>query len=91
VFSPQIQCLIYLNNILTNVYPAGEKPIDGISTAKLIEAIEEKSSHKVCFAEELSDVRDCYQLMAQDNDLVVMMGAGSIGSVAANFYKGGPL
>ncbi len=81
----------YPNMILTNIYPAGEKPIDGISTAKLIEAIEEKSGHKICFAQELSDVRNCYQLMAQDNDLVVMMGAGSIGSVAANFYKGGPL
>ena len=81
----------YPHMILTDVYPAGEKPIDGINTETLIKAIEEKSGHSVCYAKTLPEIRECYQQFAEDNDLVVMMGAGSVGSVAANFYKGGPL
>lgn len=81
----------YPNIILTDIYPAGEKPIEGINVEKLIEAIEEQSSHKINYAKALTDIREVYQGIAQENDLIVMMGAGSIGSVAANFYKGGAL
>ncbi len=81
----------YPNMILTDIYPAGEKPIEGISTEILIQAIEEKTGQKINYAKTLPEIRECYQAIAENNDLVVMMGAGSIGGVAANFYKGGAL
>lgn len=81
----------YPNMILTDIYPAGEQPIEGISTGKLIEAITAQTGRTICYAKTLPEIRECYRTFAQDNDLVVMMGAGSIGSVAANFYKGDAL
>ncbi len=77
--------------ILTDIYPAGEKPIEGISTETLLHAVEKASGNKHHYAPSIHDVRSVYKTIAKDDDLVIMMGAGSIGSIAANFYKGEPL
>lgn len=81
----------YPDMILTDIYPAGEQPKDGVSIDKLIAAIEAAAGHKVNFAPTLQDIRTVYQGMAKEDDLIVMMGAGNIGGIAANFYKGGAL
>lgn len=75
--------------IITDIYSVREKPIEGISTERLIEAVVEAGGAKPHFAPDLDDIAKVYQSIAGENDLIVMMGAGSIGRVAEKFHKEG--
>lgn len=64
--------------VLADLYPAGETPIEGVSSEKLRDAIEASTGRKValCSVEGLPD--KIYETV-RDGDVVVTMGAGSIG------------
>jgi UDP-N-acetylmuramate--alanine ligase len=66
--------------VLTDIYPAGEAPIAGIT----IETVEErvrKSGRPVHLVKGLDDVPAAVANIAQPNDLVITLGAGSIGTL----------
>jgi UDP-N-acetylmuramate--alanine ligase len=64
--------------IITDIYPAREKPIPGI-TAELIvnEAINQGHS-KVHYVPDLENLTTALDNIVQNNDMVLTMGAGSI-------------
>ena len=66
---------------MLDIYGAGEAPIDGISTAALIEEMR-KSGSKPEFIENYEDISSIIMSNANKGDLIVMMGAGSISSWA---------
>ena len=64
--------------IITEIYPAGEKPIPGISGRKLFEAIQTYGHKDVYFEPEMAQIPDLVQRLAQPEDLIFVLGAGSI-------------
>jgi UDP-N-acetylmuramate--alanine ligase len=72
--------------ILTEIYAAGELPIANITAKELMNAIKHvtKNEH-VFFAETIQDMSILIKNMAQENDIILSMGAGSIGSLASQF------
>ena len=69
--------------ILGEVYPAGEAPIAGADGRSLSRAIRTRGVLDPIFAQDLSEVPTLLGNLLQDGDLVLLMGAGDIGSLAA--------
>jgi UDP-N-acetylmuramate--alanine ligase len=69
--------------ILTEVYSAGEAPIVAADTRSLIRAVRVAGKVEPLFVETTDELPKAIINMAQDGDVVIVMGAGSIGHVAA--------
>lgn len=70
--------------LLTEVYSAGEAPIIAADTRSLIRAIRVAGKVEPMFVESTSALPEAILSIAQAGDVVIVMGAGSIGHVAAN-------
>jgi len=69
--------------MLTEVYSAGEAPIVAADTRSLIRAIRVAGKVEPMFVETTDELPQAILDVAQDADVVIVMGAGSIGQVAA--------
>jgi len=69
--------------LLAEVYPAGEVPIDGADSRTLAAAIHPAGGVATQFVERIGDMPAAIRDAARDGDVVITMGAGSIGGVAA--------
>lgn len=69
--------------LLTEVYSAGESPIVAADTRSLIRAIRVVGKNEPIFVETTDGLPEAILNIAQANDVVIVMGAGSIGQVAA--------
>ncbi len=69
--------------VLTEVYSAGEAPIVAADTRTLIRAIRVAGKVEPLFVETTDELPQVILGVAQANDVVIVMGAGSIGQVAA--------
>ncbi len=67
--------------VLADVYPAGEAPIPGADSEHLAKAIAAAGRHEPVVAD-IEDVPQALAGIVKDGDIVVTMGAGSIGKVA---------
>jgi UDP-N-acetylmuramate--alanine ligase len=67
--------------VLTDVYPAGEPPIVAADGRALSRAVRVAGQVEPVFAETIADVAPAIGAIARDGDVVVTMGAGSIGQV----------
>lgn len=70
--------------LLTEVYAAGEAPIVAADARSLIRAIRVAGKVEPLFVETTDDLPAAIIDLAQADDVVIVMGAGSIGHVAAN-------
>ena len=68
--------------LLTEVYPAGEPPIVAADGRALARAIRVIGRVEPIFVENVADVPDAVRAAAHDGDVVLTMGAGSIGGIA---------
>jgi UDP-N-acetylmuramate--alanine ligase len=68
--------------LLTEVYSAGEAPIVAADTRSLIRSIRIAGKVEPLFVETTDKLPEAILNMAQANDVVIVMGAGSIGHVA---------
>jgi len=69
--------------LLTEVYSAGEAPIVAADTRSLIRAIRVAGKVEPLFVETTDELPQAIMDVAQADDVVIVMGAGSIGQVAA--------
>ncbi len=69
--------------ILAEVYPAGEKPINGADGRSLSRAIRVRGQIEPVFVAELSDLSGLLSGILEPGDVVLTLGAGSIGQLAA--------
>lgn len=69
--------------LLCDVYPAGEEPIPGADGRTLSRAIRSRGEVDPVFARSLEDVPQMLGNLLEDGDLLLTMGAGDIGSLAA--------
>lgn len=67
---------------IVDVFPAGEKPIDGINSKALVDAIN-ATGQEAKYLDDLSQIPKVIMENAKQDDLVVIMGAGNI-SLYAN-------
>jgi len=69
--------------VLTEVYPAGEAPIVAADGRALARAVRVQGKVEPIFVDEVADMPAAIRAAALDGDVVLTMGAGSIGSVPA--------
>jgi UDP-N-acetylmuramate--alanine ligase len=69
--------------IITEVFPAGEAPITGADGRSLCRAVRGRGRVDPVFVEDLSSLPDVLGSVLQAGDLVLTLGAGSIGAAAA--------
>ena len=74
--------------LLTEVYPAGETPIVAADGRALTRALRVAGKVEPVFVEQVADLPEAVLTYAQDGDVVLMMGAGSIGTVAGKLAQG---
>ncbi len=67
--------------LLAEVYPAGETPIVAADGRSLARAIRVAGKIEPVFVENIADMPDAIRKIVRSGDVVVTMGAGSIGSV----------
>ena len=67
--------------VLTDIYAAGEDPIEGVTLAALAAAIGRATRAPVDVVPALTDVVPALVRIASPGDVVITLGAGSIGSV----------
>jgi UDP-N-acetylmuramate--alanine ligase len=66
--------------VLTDIYAAGEEPIAGVTLEALAASVRQDAKH-VHVVPALSDVPSFVARLAQHGDLILTLGAGSIGTV----------
>ncbi len=69
--------------VLADVYPAGEAPIVAADGRALARAVRVAGKVEPVFVESVADLPATIRTIARDGDVVVTMGAGSIGTTAA--------
>ncbi len=68
--------------VLTKIYPAGEKPIEGVTSEKLAELTRDFGHKNVYYVEEMEEIPNFVMDIIQKDDIVITMGAGDIYKVA---------
>ncbi len=74
--------------LLTEVYPAGEAPIVAADGRALARAVRVLGKVEPVFAEDVSAMVDALRQLAQPGDVVLTMGAGSIGNLPKLLTQG---
>ena len=69
--------------LLAEVYAAGEAPIVAADGRSLARALRVAGAVEPVFVEDIAEMPDAIRRVAQDGDVVLTMGAGTIGNVAA--------
>ena len=69
--------------LLAEVYAAGEAPIVAADGRSLARALRVAGAVEPVFVEDIAEMPDAIRRVAQDGDVVLTMGAGSIGNVPA--------
>ena len=69
--------------MVSEVYPAGEEPISGADGRALCRAIRSRGRVDPVFVEDVEQLAQVLVSVLQGGDVVVTLGAGSIGGVAA--------
>jgi UDP-N-acetylmuramate--alanine ligase len=64
--------------IVTEIYPAGEAPIAGVSGRQIAEGITRRGRPEVRFVDGKDEVPEMVRELARPGDMVITMGAGDI-------------
>ncbi len=70
--------------MLTDIYAAGEDPIAGVTVDALADIVRSGFDGELRVVRALADMPRELAAVAQPGDLIVLLGAGSIGSIAAS-------
>ena len=67
--------------VLTDIYAAGEAPIEGVTIEALADAVRNSVPAPVQLVKAIDDVPAAVAALSRPGDLVLTLGAGSIGAV----------
>ncbi|MFZ3018324.1 MAG: UDP-N-acetylmuramate--L-alanine ligase [Gallionella sp.] len=73
--------------LLAEVYAAGETPIVAANGRALMHALRVAGQSEAVFVEQIADMPQAILQMARDGDVVITMGAGSIGGVPGKLVR----
>lgn len=68
--------------LITDIYPAGERSIDGVNSEQLVESMKKIGKVEVHHVPDFGAIRSYLMEHASEGDAVVIMGAGSITKLA---------
>ena len=69
--------------IVTEVYPAGEEPIPGADGKAICAAVRARGKVEPVFVKRLEDLAGALPALLKDGDVLLTLGAGNIGALAA--------
>ena len=67
--------------VVTDVYAAGEEPIAGVDSERLVDGIREHGHRNAVYRGSLEEAADYLAAVVESNDLVVTLGAGNVNRV----------
>ncbi len=73
--------------VVTEIYPAGEDPIEGISGELVAQVIKNFGHKRVIFIKELKDIPGYLRDVVQPGDTLLTLGAGDVYKVGENFLQ----
>ena len=73
--------------IITDIYPAREKPIPGINAKLIFNEYNNKSKTNCYYVPDLDDLESTLDDIIQPNDMVITMGAGNIWRYSESYAK----
>ena len=73
--------------VLTDIYAAGEDPIAGVTIETVVDAVRRASPVPVHVVKQLDDVAEATARLAQPGDLIITLGAGSIGAIGPRILE----
>ncbi len=74
--------------VLADIYPAGEAPIEGVDSERLARGVEQASGRPVRYCGDASRIPGALKQLVAPGDVVLTMGAGSIGRIAPVLARG---
>ena len=72
---------------VTDIYPAGESPLPGVTAEAVAAAIEDHGHKDVTLIKDLAQVPAWLKGRARDNDMVITLGAGSVWKAGEEFLR----
>jgi UDP-N-acetylmuramate--alanine ligase len=73
--------------VLTEVYAAGEQPLTAADGRALSRAVRARGQVDPVFVKRIEEIPELLSQLVRADDIVVLMGAGSIGAVAAQLSE----
>ena len=73
--------------LICEVYPAGEQPISGATGQSLCQAIRVRGASNPIFVPSLDELEKVLEPYVEDGDVLLTMGAGSIGKASKGLYE----
>ncbi|MGM9529449.1 MAG: UDP-N-acetylmuramate--L-alanine ligase [Phascolarctobacterium sp.] len=73
--------------VIVDVYSAGEDPIAGTNSAKLVEGIKAATGQKVLYIPRLSKAEEYLQEQAKAGDLIMTIGAGDVFKIGEELVR----
>jgi UDP-N-acetylmuramate--alanine ligase len=74
---------------LTEIYPASEAPIPGVSGESLAQGIRQVSKTKVAYYPDFAAMEAALPDIVRPGDVLLTLGAGSIWQVGAHYLEAG--
>lgn len=75
--------------VLTDIYAAGEEPVDGVDSGALCQSIRARGRVNPVLISDVNHLPAELPSMLEDGDLVLLLGAGNIGNVAQEIRENG--
>jgi len=72
---------------VTDIYPAGETPLPGVTAESVARAIEDHGHKDVTLVKDLKAVPAWIRQRARDGDMVITLGAGSVYRAGDEYLK----
>ncbi len=72
--------------LVTDIYPAREKPIDGVSGELILNAAKSEGHKNVYYINNLEKINDTLDKIAKQNDMVITIGAGTIWRYGQSYF-----
>ncbi len=73
--------------IVTDVYPAREKPIEGVSGLTIVDSVKSMGHKNVFYIPNMNDIPNFIRENNQDEAMIITIGAGNIWKVAENLVN----
>jgi UDP-N-acetylmuramate--alanine ligase len=73
--------------ILTDIYPAREDPIPGVSTKLIFDQIKNKGKNKIFYLKDLDELPNILDNLIKRDSIVLTLGAGDIWRYGEKYFK----
>jgi UDP-N-acetylmuramate--alanine ligase len=73
---------------ITDIYAAGESPIEGVSSERLVQGVAEHGHHAVSYASDRGELAARLAQEAEPGDVIIALGAGDINRILDDVQRG---